>query len=124
MRESNMNSSIPFPAPASERATAAVIALCDWLDRLFDGNPINPERAAAVTMEKCNALLTTLGLERISRTGLFEPGEQEIVDTVATTDQTEDFRVCESVRCGYRTREGVLRPQQVLVFRYRLPDPP
>jgi len=57
-----------------------------------------------------------LGAERILVDGLpFDPQVAEAVDVVAVADESQDGRVVEEVRPGYRIGERVLRPARVRV---------
>ncbi len=96
---------------------AETIELADWLERSAEDDRLPPARALAVARDKMSALLQSLEITRIQRTGAFDAGEQQIVETVVTRDASLDMTVCESVQCGYRQGPQLLRPERVLVYR-------
>jgi molecular chaperone GrpE (heat shock protein) len=49
----------------------------------------------------------------------FDPGRHQAVDHVATTDPAADGLVARTSRRGFTDRDRVVRPPQVLVYRYQ-----
>jgi hypothetical protein len=99
------------------------IDLCDWLDRVREDERIAPGRAAGITNQKAGSLLAALGVERVEQEGVFDGRYQQIVDCVATDSATKNMHVCQTVRCGYRATNQIIRPQLVMVYRLE-PDQP
>jgi hypothetical protein len=97
----------------------AVIDLCDWLQRSRGDDRIRPERVIEVAEEKAGKLLAALRIERIDRKGLFNEIDQQIADFIATESVAANMQIAETLQCGYRIGDAIIRPQKVLVFRYR-----
>jgi len=65
-----------------------------------------------------------LGLSPIPTVGhLFDPNLHEAVDLVQVDEESEDGKVVEEVRAGWRTGDRVVRPARVRVGRH-LAQPP
>jgi molecular chaperone GrpE (heat shock protein) len=103
--------------PDKPEVATSVIELCDWLDRVRD-EQIPPARGIEIAARKADTVLATLDLSRIDRRGAFAARDQQIVDSVATDSAEEDMRVCQTVQCGYRAKDRVIRPQRVMVYRF------
>jgi molecular chaperone GrpE len=62
--------------------------------------------------------IADLGAERLDVAGKpFDPHLAEAIDTVAVADESQDGRVLQEVRAGYRIGERILRPARVRVGR-------
>lgn len=109
--------SAPAPQPASA-ADAAAIELCDWLDRAREDQRIPPARAMEIATQKTLALLVSLGIEKIARTGRVDEADQQITDFVSCDSADLDMHVSQTVQCGYRKGGQIVRPQTVIAFRY------
>lgn len=62
--------------------------------------------------------IAALGAERLQVAGgPFDPHVAEAVDTVAVADESQDGKVLQEVRAGYRIGDRILRPARVRVGR-------
>jgi hypothetical protein len=102
-------------------AATAAIDLCDWLERAREDERIPSKRAIEVALQKSFTLLGSLSLARIEGMGKFDQNVQQIVDSVAAVDKESDMVVFQTVECGYRAGEKLLRPQKVIVYRFTAP---
>ncbi|MGA9522162.1 MAG: nucleotide exchange factor GrpE [Myxococcaceae bacterium] len=80
--------------------------------------------AKGVRMIRENILqkLANLGFERMALAGQpFDPNLAEAMDMEVTTNPSDDHKVVQELRAGYRMKERVLRPARVKVARYFKP---
>jgi hypothetical protein len=108
--------------PTTPEATHSVIDLCDWLERVrVDSIP--SDRGIEIAARKADAVLAAMKIARIDRAGLFDSRDQQIVESVATDSAEDDMHVCQTVQCGYRSDQGTVRPQRVMVYRFPASGP-
>jgi molecular chaperone GrpE (heat shock protein) len=58
------------------------------------------------------------GVTPFEDVGSFDCERQQVVDTRPTDDPEQDNLVCATVRPGYRFREQLVRPQEVVVYTF------
>ncbi|HVO18999.1 MAG TPA: nucleotide exchange factor GrpE [Anaeromyxobacter sp.] len=114
---------------AAERAGIAqtLLEAADDLERALGSVAAADARQAAVksliegvrlSLAGMHKRIADLGAERIVVHGLpFDPQVAEAVDTVAVPDASQDGRVVEEIRPGFRIGDRVLRPARVRVGR-------
>jgi molecular chaperone GrpE len=106
------------------KVSLALIEAIDELDRSLSS--VSPERegdplVAGVRLIRDGLVrrLLSNGIERYETVGLpFDPTRHEAADTVEVDDPSQDGRVIEEVRAGYRQADRVLRAAHVRVGRY------
>ena len=111
---------------AAERRDAL---LADWLEvvdaveRALSQRPDSALGAGLqAVLEQMDAILARQGVERIGRPGeRFDPELHEAIG-VRETGEAPDMTVVEVARSGFKLRDRILRPAQVIVARPRLTD--
>ncbi len=94
------------------------IELTDGLERALSEENIPPVRSLNQALTRSRRLLTEMEVERLEGSGPVNEDSQEILDVVAADSPAMDYQVASTVRPGYRFADRLIRPQQVIAYRW------
>lgn len=108
---------VPAPVEPSLSSTAQeVIKLRDWL--LLKEAASSDRELLGALYRKMGQALQKEGVYALEDGGAFDPEQQQIVETRPTADSAQHDQVASTVRPGYRYRGRLLRPQEVILYRF------
>lgn len=100
----------------------ALIDLLDGIERAISDPLITPARGLQSASSRTRKILESLNVERIEQLDVLNPEFQEVLDWMPAPSAELGGRVASSIRPGYRWGRGLLRPQQVVGFRWDGPS--
>ncbi len=92
------------------------IALRDGMAKNVE--TVDGKKLLASFLKETRALFEKNGVQVIESKGNFDLSIQVVTDVVDTTEPALHDTVSEVFRAGYMTIEGMLRPEEVILFRY------
>jgi molecular chaperone GrpE len=112
-------------AEARERTVRDWLEAVDTVERALrmEAEPDSDlARGLGAVLEQMESILAREGVARVGSSGeTFDPELHDAI-SVQENDEVPDRTIVDVARSGYRTRDGVLRPAQVLVSRRTTPQ--
>jgi hypothetical protein len=96
----------------------SLIDLLDGIERAISDPLVTPERGLQSASLRTRKILESLSVERIEQLETLNPEFQEVLDWMPAPSAELGGCVASSIRPGYRWGRGLLRPQQVVGFRW------
>lgn len=91
-----------------------VVDLIDNIERFLNHNQ-TPE--ALIIQKTIHKALQELHLKEVDTTNKFNPDIHEALTFIPTEDQTMDEKIHEVSKKGYKYKESLLKPAQVIVYK-------